>query len=222
MQNVYAFVVLFSAAAITVACSKGKSLECGEGTIERDHKCVVATARVDSEEVPSAPPSPPPVPATPVIDAPAVPASSWQYQSETDKMRGVTSDFAATISTNSVDIGGPYGQVELRILLRKGPKFGNDVVVSLSKGQVSCAMFDGCTVAVRFDEHKVETFRAVASDSPLHPALFIRNVSGFVARLKTAKSLVMEIPTFTAGTRQFEFDVAGLEWDLYKGKVVRD
>ncbi len=224
MSNRSVLILVISAALSVSACSTGPAVECGEGTIKQGNKCVVATAAEPA--TPAKSPTPPaPLPSTttaPTIDASTAPPTRWRYQSDKDSMRDVTSDFAANVSKNSVDIGAPYGHVELQILLRKGPKFGNDVIVSLSEGQVSCNILDGCTIAARFDQGKIETFRASGSDSPLHPALFVRNVNGFVARLRTAKSVVLEVPTFTAGARQFEFDVAGLDWDPYAGKVLRE
>lgn len=73
---------------------------------------------------------------------------------------------------------------------------------------------------VKFDGAKVRRYRADKSSSPMNPLLFLCAVPGVVAKLRGAKQLIVEVDTFTSGAAQFEFDVGGLAWSLYKGPVV--
>lgn len=219
---------------LALACSKASDVRCGDGTTLRDGVCVIAepprptiaplpavtaapvpvvtpaAAPVVTPAAPPPPPAPPPVP------------SRWAYRSSDDKMRGAVSDFAINDSLNEVNIGSPYGVVSLRMTLRKGAKFGNDVILGLSEGQLQCGIMSGCAITVKFDDAKVRRFTADESSSPMNSIIFLRDVAGFVAKLKTAKHAIIEVDTFTSGSEQFEFDVAGLDWTLYKGPVLKE
>jgi hypothetical protein len=67
-------------------------------------------------------------------------------------------------------------------------------------------------VPVKFDRGKVETFRGVNMADHSSDAIFLEPASRFIARLKKAKTLVIELSFFQEGTHHFEFNASGLVW----------
>lgn len=207
-----------------LGCSKGEAIKCGPGTILRGDTCVIAEPHASAPPAQAAPllaPTPPTA-VTTNPDAPTPATSPWTYDSDNDKMRNITTDFAKNESLNEVDIGGPYGRVRLSIVLRKGPRFGNDVILHLTKGQIECGQLSGCSIALKFDDEPVRAFPAVESSSAMSSAIFLRKETAIIDKLKRAKKLQVEVNVFAGGTHQFEFDVSGLNWEPFKGKVVQD
>lgn len=141
---------------------------------------------------------------------------NWEYDSKTDEMRGESSYFAATTSQNLVELDFPYqGGTDLKIMLRKDAEHGNDVIFLVNKGQLYCTYRD-CHISIKFDDgavEKIETVEAAAGSSEL---LFLaNNPSGFVNRLKSADTVMVEVQFYNHGKEQFKFDVSGLEWSHF-------
>lgn len=141
---------------------------------------------------------------------------NWEYDSKTDEMRGESSYFTATTSQNLVELDFPYqGGTDLKIMLRKDAEHGNDVIFLVNKGQLYCTYRD-CHISIKFDDgavEKIETVEAAAGSSEL---LFLaNNPSGFVNRLKSADTVMVEVQFYNHGKEQFKFDVSGLEWSHF-------
>lgn len=139
---------------------------------------------------------------------------SWSYTESEDKVRGGKSYFASTTSTNEVHLDFPYeGGSTLRMTVRKSPAYGADVLLILSSGQLICPSYEGCHGTVRFDTGPAQyvSFSAAADNSS--DTIFVNGARNFIAKLKRAKRVVIEVEIYQAGRPQFEFDVRGLQWD---------
>lgn len=142
-------------------------------------------------------------------------ASNWIYNTTKDEMRGQEEKFATTVSTNSVDFDFPYnGGSKLILTLRKS---GNktDVMVTVSKGQILCGI-RGCETALKFDTGAVQTITMTEPDNHASDVLFVmhdKTEDKIINQLKTSKKLVIEVPFYQEGKKQFTFDVSGLKWD---------
>ena len=147
----------------------------------------------------------------PVADA--VQASSWTYTTSTDAMTGGTIKAAYTRSTNTVSFAFPYGGPQHATLaLRKHPRHGQDVFLTLERGQFLCPPFDGCTVLIRFDGGTATRWNAIEPVDHRTTALFINNDKAFVARLRRAKTIRFAANFFQESEHLFIFNVAGLVW----------
>lgn len=139
--------------------------------------------------------------------------ASWEYHSSVDKMRGTTASFASVESENQVQFDFPYnGGSRATITVRSRQEDGLSVMLRVSKGQFTCFM--GCTVAVKFDDGKVQNFSATGTDSGDSAVLFIESEKRFVAALLKSKRTIIEAPFFQTGRRQFEFNTSGLTWPV--------
>lgn len=139
---------------------------------------------------------------------------SWSYTTDEDKVRGGTSYFASTTSTNTVHQDSPYdSETTMRMTVRRMPSSGTDVVLTISSGQLMCPSYEGCSGTVRFDDGPAQriSFNGPADNSS--DTIFVEGAKSFVGKLKKAKKVIIEKTLYEAGEPQFEFDVAGLKWE---------
>lgn len=140
---------------------------------------------------------------------------NWQYETSKDEMRGIESRFATTVSANTVDFDFPYnGGSKLILALRKRGS-DVDVMVSITKGQILCGV-QNCEAAFKFDNSEVQSVTMSEPDNHSSDLLFIaydKTESKIISQLKNSKKLVIEIPFYQEGRKQFTFDVSGLEWN---------
>lgn len=158
---------------------------------------------------PGAAPTPTPVP------KPA--GAQWNYSRDTDEMTGKVSAHAAVKSENTVEFDFPYnGAQHGQLTLRRHPRFGNDVMFSVERGQLLCPSYDGCSVLVRFDDEAPATFSANPPSDNSNETIFISNYDRFVSRLRKAKTIRVSPKVYQEGNVVFTFDVQGFEIDKFR------
>ena len=137
---------------------------------------------------------------------------AWRYGETEDKMRNEKNGYAVTENLNKANLRFPYdGGSPLKLFLRRGPRQGQEAFVTVTRGSILCT-YGGCTVPVKFDTGKIETFRGVTTADHRSDTIFLEPASKFIARVKKAHKLVIELSFFQEGAHQFEFDVSGLAW----------
>lgn len=142
------------------------------------------------------------------------PKEIWSYSEDVDKVRGATSYYATTTSTNTIHQNSPYdSETSMTLTVRKSPAHGTDVLLTISSGQMMCPSYEGCSGTVSFDGGQPEriSFNGPADHSS--ETIFVEGASSFIAKLKGSKKLVIEKTLYEAGNPQFEFDVQGLKWE---------
>ena len=161
---------------------------------------------------------PRPVPAVALSPAPAASpttppplATQWSYNASMDGMTSKTSRYASITSSNTVSFGFPYtGEQHGRLLVRNHPRYGQDVLFSVDKGQILCSSMD-CEVTVRFDEGAPSRWSATEPADNSTETIFLDNARGFRQRLAKAKVLRIEVPFYQEGSHTFIFNVAGYD-----------
>jgi len=84
--------------------------------------------------------------------------TSWNYQTDTDKMTSKLSYFAAINATNKLQFGAPYeGGSTATVTIRSKAK-KNEIILTIDKGQFICDVSDGCAIKVRFDSDPAISF----------------------------------------------------------------
>lgn len=150
--------------------------------------------------------------------APPPVGSQWSYSHDTDEMSGKVTHSAQVQSDNSVEFGFPYqGSQHGRLLIRRHPRFGHDVIFSIERGQLLCPSYEGCTVLVRFDEDEAQHFDATGAADHSTETLFIQNYDRFVARLRKAKRVRISPQVYQQGNVVFTFDVSGFDAAQFRG-----
>lgn len=141
------------------------------------------------------------------------PPANWTYTTNEDKVRGGTTYYATTTSTNSIRQDSPYSDATtMDIMVRKSPAYGTDVLLTISSGQMMCPSYEGCSGTVSFDNGPAQriSFNGPADNSS--ETIFVEGAEAFIAKLKKSKRVVIEKTLYQAGNPQFEFDTTGLNW----------
>ena len=139
----------------------------------------------------------------------------WDYTTDTDEMNDSKSRFASLESDNSVEFDFPYqGGSSLTITVRYMKKYGTDVYIKISKGQLISSEFEGTNnVRVRFDNGSPIKFTTNSPSDGSADMLFLNNAKKFINLAKKAKTIKIEAPFFQEGNRVFTFTIdKPLEW----------
>lgn len=139
------------------------------------------------------------------------PKSPWAYSQEIDQVRQKTVFYAENVSTNSVDFEFPYaGGSTLKLTVRKHPQWGEDVILQISDGQFVCGIYD-CKGTINFGSGP-ESITLNTPEDHDSKTLFIRGAAKTIEKVKRSETVVVELPFYQEGNRQFTFSTSGLEW----------
>lgn len=141
----------------------------------------------------------------------ATSGTSWTYQTTKDEVRNTTDSYASIVSDNKVDFDFPYnGGSTLQLTVRHDHR-GDNVYFVISKGQFVCGI-DTCSGEMNIDGTPRHLTLTGTSDGSAD-TLFASGEAGIIKSLKSAKKIIVELPFYQSGNRQFTFTTAkGLEW----------
>lgn len=147
------------------------------------------------------------------------PTSNWTYEERKDEMRGIVSKFAMISSDNQVQFDFPYdGGSNLGITLRQKTSNPTEVIFIISKGQYSCSsVSDNCYASVKFDNKNIQKIKLSGTSDHSSDILFIENdqdVDRFIQSVLNSEQLIIELPFYQEGNKQFKFTLQGLKWEL--------
>lgn len=139
--------------------------------------------------------------------------SKWQYSEDVDEMTNEKSYFARCVSTNEIDFEFPYnGGSSFTLILRNKGKY-NEIILQVSKGQFMTSIMSSDYCRVKFDDGKTLNYTYNSSEDGSANIIFFDHSKDFLAKLRSAKKLMIEAPFFDAGRQIIYFDVEGLVWD---------
>lgn len=143
----------------------------------------------------------------------AASSSNWTYSEDTDKIRNAPTYFATTTSVNTIHQDPPYDSAtSMQLTIRKSQAYGVDVIFTISSGQMMCPSYEGCSGTIKFDNGPAQRVRFAGPADNSSDTIFLQGARAFIAKLRTAKKLVVEKTLYEAGNPQFEFEVAGFKW----------
>ncbi len=148
-----------------------------------------------------------------VVDETILPSEpqkvTWKISSEKDEMTDTQNTWAKIVSDNFISQDFPYeGYTYASITVRYMKKYGYDVLVSITKGQIDGREYYGTDyVTARFDEGAPKKYYYNESADGSSDVIFIRNASDFIKRCKQAKDIKIDIPIYKAGRPVFVFHV---------------
>lgn len=138
--------------------------------------------------------------------------SYWEYSQQVDPMGRGNIKHASLESRNTVTFGFPYNKIQRATLhLRAHPEYGKDVILSLEKAQFQCNSYRSCSVKIRFDDGKAQSFEAAEPADNSMDTIFIRGYSRFVTAAAKSRTVRIEAQFYQEGTRVFEFPVQNLK-----------
>lgn len=139
------------------------------------------------------------------------PSSDWTSSTATDELRGKPVHHAAVSSENSAEFDFPYGGGStLTMTVRRHPKYGEDVIFQISKGQFVCGVYD-CSGTINFGS----SAQGITLNRPADHSsdtLFVSGAASVISKLKKADKVIVELPFYQEGNRQFTFRTKGLVW----------
>lgn len=143
--------------------------------------------------------------------SPAVEATDWSINEQKDELRGTTDKFASVTSQNSVSFDFPYCcDSRLQITVRKTAQYGQDVIFQISDGQFVCGIYD-CTGMISIDGKPEQlSLNNPADHDP--KVLFAKYPDAIIKKLKSSSKVIVELPFYQEGNRQFTFETRNLEW----------
>lgn len=137
---------------------------------------------------------------------------NWKYDIDEDKMRGTKKVYAGIESSNTLDLGFPYNDSRLTIIVRKLDKETN--VILKVKGQFACNSYsEKCMVSVKSDDNAIVKYEFSEAEHSMMDTVFINKEKDFIDMLKKSNKLIVEVPLFNKGRVQYEFNSAGLKWE---------
>lgn len=136
----------------------------------------------------------------------------WTYSGYTDDATGKRAKTASLTSKNSMNFGFPYSGTQYgRFTVRNHPRFGVDAYLQIDKGQLLCNSYSNTTVLVRFDNGAATRYSCGEPADHSSETVFIHNVAGLEARMKTAKKMYVTVSVYQEGSRTWEFNVKGYD-----------
>lgn len=145
----------------------------------------------------------------------ALATASWEITSKVDEMSETKTFYGELVSNNSIIQDFPYGETRAKILVRKTKKYGNEVMICISSGQIHGSEYQGSNyIEVKFDSAPSKKYRFTETEDGSSEVVFIDKSKDFIANCKKAKSIKMEIPLFQGGRPLFTFSTdKPLSWD---------
>lgn len=209
--KIIGLIVLIPLLLILLAVGLFVMIKVGENSYERrQHDRQGGSVTPTSAVSPAAPVtenSPPVVEDPSRIDQ----GNAWKYGVNEDPMSGKQERFARVVSSNQLELEFPYsGKQRGMLMIRRHPKWGNDVIVSVEKGQVLCHGFGRCPISIRFDDASPVTVQGTpaADDSS---EVFFLPYAKLVPKIAKAERLRLQFGMYQAGAQLLEFDVSGLD-----------
>lgn len=103
----------------------------------------------------------------------------------------------------------PYeGNSYLTITVRWMKKYGYDVLLEITKGQMVGNEYNGTNyVRVRFDGGKVQKFYYNEPNDGSSNLVFLKKAHTFIEKCKSAKDIIIEQEFYQEGVHQFKFHV---------------
>jgi hypothetical protein len=136
----------------------------------------------------------------------------WFYSEDIDLARNKKVYYSLLESENEQDFDFPYsGGSKLVLQIRKHAEWGTDVVFKITKGQFTCGI-DDCFGLINFDGKPERLTLSEPSDHS-SDVLFAKYGSAILNKIKSSKKVIVELPFYQEGNRQFIFESAGLEWN---------
>ena len=134
---------------------------------------------------------------------------TWDFTIVKDEIYDTNNIWAEIKSDNYISQRFPYeGYTYATISVRYMKKYGYDVIIVISKGQIHGNRFNGDNyITAKFDEGTPKKYYFNEAADGSSDRVFLNSKSDFIKRCKQAKDIKIDIPLFQAGRPTFTFHV---------------
>jgi hypothetical protein len=117
------------------------------------------------------------------------------------------------LSSNIINLQSPYdGLQNAKLTIRKSPRFGKDVYLSIERGQIVLP-YDNERIRIKFDDENSRWYGASQTSDHSSNLVFLTDYKTIVRKLLNSKIVRIELTLFQSGNHVLEFDTEGLLWD---------
>lgn len=147
-------------------------------------------------------------------DAKPEKTENWEYSETIDEMSKEKSYHAEIKSPTKVNFDFPYeGGSTFDLEITKGNKV-QIIGLHVSKGQFMTSIRgDEEEMRIKFDDEQPMNVKYHSPSDGSSDRIYLDSADEIIAKLKTAKKLVIEPEFYQAGTKQIEFNVEGFKWE---------
>ncbi len=138
--------------------------------------------------------------------------TKWVYTSDKNEMDDTETFYAQIEANDKLSFDFPYGEETASLIIRNMSN-NNEVLLSITNGQFLSNLMGDRFIKVRFDEDNAKNISYLDPSDGSTTVIFINEPDKFIARLKTAKRLLIESEFFNEGNRTMKFDTQGFSWD---------
>ena len=134
---------------------------------------------------------------------------TWDITSNQDAMTDSKNIWAEIKSNNYICQDFPYdGLTYATITVRYMKKYGYDVLIQITKGQIDGRKYYGTDfLTARFDDSSPKKYYFNESADGSSDVVFLRNKTDFINRCKKSKDIKIDIPIYQSGRPVFTFHV---------------
>ena len=134
---------------------------------------------------------------------------TWNIVSNQDEMTDSKNIWAEIKSNNFICQDFPYdGLTYATITVRYMKKYGYDVLIQITKGQIDGRKYYGTDfITARFDNSLPKKYYFNESNDGSSDIVFLRNRTDFINRCKKSKDIKIDIPIYQSGRPVFTFHV---------------
>lgn len=135
--------------------------------------------------------------------------TTWDFSISKDDMTDTKNIWAKIVSDNYVSQEFPYeGFTYASITVRYMKKYGYDVLIEITKGQINGSEYNGTDyITARFDDGTPKKYYFNEAADGSSEVVFLRNTSDFISRCKKAKDIKIDLPLYKGGRPVFTFHV---------------
>jgi hypothetical protein len=136
-------------------------------------------------------------------------AKTWDFTIEKDPMSDTNNVWASIQSDDYITQDFPYdGYTYARITVRYMKKYGYDVLIKITKGQINGrSYYNTDYITARFDNGSPQKYYFNEADDGSSTVVFLRRSSDFIKKCKQAKDIKIDIPIYKGGRPVFSFHV---------------
>lgn len=146
----------------------------------------------------------------PDVGAVSAAGGGWQTRSITDPMGGAGGKIVCTVSTNSLVLPWPYGDIRAELCFRRTERQGFDAMLQVQPDAVVVCHPGRCPITVRVDDGAMRSYDGRDTLGGSSNLVFFENPSRLQRALASSKLVRMELTLLDYGPVVFVFSTANL------------
>lgn len=146
----------------------------------------------------------------PAAAAPAPSPSGWRTRPITDPMGGAGGQIACTLSTNSIALQWPYGEVRAEVCFRRTARQGFDAMIQIQPDAIIVCHTNNCPIEVRIDEGPIRTYAGADTTSGSSNLAFFENPTRLQRAMAGSNRAKIELTIHDHGPAVFSFATADM------------